>query len=128
MKTATTALQMLIRGCGVILIVLGVLFWTGSAETLVPVHMLLGLILVLALWALAGVAASSGVSVGLVVLGVVWGLVVLVLGMTQRSLLPGSSHVVIQVLHLLVGLGAIGIAESMGMRIKRQSAMQPQRI
>ena len=128
MKTATTALQMLIRGCGVILIVLGILFWTGSAIGLVPVHMLLGLVLVLALWGLAILAVMNGVGVGLVVVGVVWGLIVLILGLTQTGLLTGPAHWVIQVLHLLVGVVAIGIAESLGRQIKRRLTLQPQNV
>ncbi|HEX5416723.1 MAG TPA: hypothetical protein VFZ25_13720 [Chloroflexota bacterium] len=124
MKTATTALQMIVRFCGVVLIVLGVLFWIGTATGLVPVHMLLGLVLVLALWGLAILAGVSGGSAGFVALGIVWGLIVLALGMTQASILPGPSHVVIQILHLLVGLGALGIAESLGRGIKRRLALQ----
>ena len=73
--------------------------------------MLLGLVLVLALWVLAGVAARAGVPAGRVVLAVVLGLVVIALGMTQRQLLVGSAHWVIRVLHLLVGLWAMGLGE-----------------
>ncbi len=36
-----------------------------------------------------------------------------ILGLTQTQLLPGQSHWVIEVVHLLVGLGAIGLAEWM---------------
>ena len=49
MKTATTILQMLVRLAGLILIVLGVLFWTDHALTLVPVHTLVGFVLVFSL-------------------------------------------------------------------------------
>jgi hypothetical protein len=66
------------------------------------------------------------VSRGFVVLVIVWGVIVLVLGLTQTQLLPGDFHWVIQVLHLLVGLGAIGQAEGLATRIKnlRTSALQ----
>jgi hypothetical protein len=84
--------------------------------------MLLGLVLVLALWVLAGLAARAGVPLGLVALAVAWGLIVPALGLTQDQLLPGSAHWVIQVLHLLVGLGAIGQAEGLAARIR---ARQP---
>jgi hypothetical protein len=40
-----------------ILIVLGGLFWTDHALALVPVHILVGFVLVFSLWALAVVAA-----------------------------------------------------------------------
>jgi hypothetical protein len=118
MKTATTILQMLVRLAGLILIVLGVLFWTDHALTLGPVHMLVGFVLVFSLWALAVLAARAGVHPGLVALAIVWGFIVPVLGLTQERLLPGDAHWVIQVLHLLVGLGAIGQAEGLAARIK----------
>ncbi len=118
MKTAATVAQMLVRFTGVILIILGILFWTGSALTLVPVHMLLGIVLVLSLWTLAVLAARAGVPLGPVLLATVWGLIVPILGVTQTQLLPGSAHWVIQALHLLIGLGAMGQAERLAARIK----------
>lgn len=118
--------QMIIRVCGIILIILGVLFWTGNAPGLVPLHMLLGLILVIALWVLAGVAAANGVSVGLVALAAVWGLVVLALGLAQGGMLVGSAHWIVQVIHLLLGLGAIGLGEMLAGRVKRQSRVTRQ--
>ena len=118
MKIATTVLQTLVRLAGLTLIVLGVLFWTGHALTLIPVHMLVGFVLVLSLWALAILAARAGVHPAFVALAIVWGLIVPILGLTQQRLLPGDAHWVIQVLHLLVGLGAIGQAEGLAARIK----------
>jgi len=119
MRTAATVFQMLVRLCGLILIVLGILFWTGNTLELVPVHMLLGLILVISLWALAFLAARAGAPPAQVIAAVVWGLVVPVLGVTQDQLVPGDAHVLIRILHLLVGLIAIGMAEGLGQRIKR---------
>jgi len=109
----------LVRIAGPILIVLGLLFWTGNALTLIGLHMLLGLILVLALWTLALLAWRAGVNRGLVLVAIVWGLVVPILGITQNQLLPGSAHWVIRVVHLLVGLAAIGLAEALARRIKQ---------
>ena len=40
----------------------------------------------------------------------------LFLGLTQALLLNGSAHWIVQVLHLLVGLGAIGLAEMLTRR------------
>jgi len=125
MRTATTIIQMLVRGLGLIMIVLGLLFWTGNALNLIGLHMLLGMIVVLLLWALAIMAARSGISLGLVALGIAWGLIVVSLGMTQNQLLPGNSHWVIKVLHLLVGIGALGIAERLAGSIKRSGMPAP---
>src|SRR5262245_17613946 len=126
MKTAATIAQMLVRLTGLTQIVLGVLFWTGNALTLIPVHMLVGSVLVLLLWSLAGMAFWAGVNRGLVALAIIWGVVVVALGMTQNQLLPGPAHWVIQVLHLLVGLAAIGMAEGLAVRIKQAPTLVAQ--
>ena len=118
MKIAITIPQMLVRVIGSIMLVLGALFWTGNMLSLIPVHMLLGLILVLSLWAVAVLAARAGVHLGLVVLAIGWGLVVPALGFTQDAILPGPAHWLIQVLHLLVGLAAIALAEALARRGK----------
>ena len=127
MRTTTTVAQMLVRLFGLVQIVLGLLFWTGNQLSLVPVHMLIGLVIVLSLWTLAFIGARSGVQPGFVALAFVWGLVVPVLGVTQGRLLAGDAHWVIQALHLLVGLAAIGMAEGMGRQIRqsRSAAVSP---
>ena len=122
MKIATTIAQTLVRLCGLALVTLGLLFWTGNARDLIPLHMLLGLVLVLSLWVLAGLAARAGVPIGLVMLAVAWGLIVPALGLTQAQLLPGSAHWVIQVVHLLLGIGLLGLAENLAARAKARLA------
>jgi len=119
MRVTATVFQMLIRIAGVIQIILGLLFWSNNARTLIPIHMLIGTILVVSLIALAIVAAIAGVNIGFVAFAIVWALVTLLFGLTQAQILPGSAHWVIQVLHLLIGLGAIGQGENLGRRIKK---------
>jgi hypothetical protein len=114
MLLATRVAQLVIRGLGTVMLVLGLLFWTGNALTLIPVHMLLGLLLVLTLWVSAALAARAGVHLGLVLLAFVWGLIVPALGLTQDSLLIGPAHFLVQVLHLLVGVTAIALGELLG--------------
>jgi hypothetical protein len=121
MRTAATILQMGIRLDALVLLVLGVLFWTGNAFALVPLHMLLGIVLVLGLWVLA-ILAWRAAPPGLVIGAVVWGLIVVWLGLNQQTLVPGDLHWLIRVLHLLVGLAAIGLAEALGRRIRLASA------
>jgi hypothetical protein len=118
MKTAATIAQMVLRITGLANIVLGLFFWSGHAFNLVPVHMLLGILLVLSLWTLAGLAAAARVSAGIVVFAIIWGFVVPALGFTQDSLVTGDAHWVIRVLHLLVGLSAMGLGETLARRIK----------
>jgi hypothetical protein len=118
MKSAITAIQMFVRVAGVVQLLLGLAFWTGNALGLVELHMLNGILIVLALWTQAALAARAGVQPGMVAAAVIWGLIVVALGLGQRDLLPGSAHVVIEVLHLLVGLVALDLAETLATRAK----------
>jgi hypothetical protein len=122
MPTAITAIQTGIRVAGVAQLGLGLAFWTGNALGLVDLHQLIGFLLVLGLWTMAALAHRAGVPGGLVAVAGVWGLIVPVLGLTQQRLLPGSAHIVIEVLHLLVGLGALGLAENLATRAKARLA------
>jgi hypothetical protein len=79
---------------------------------------LFGFVLVLSLWVLAVLAALAGVSRGVVALAIFWGLVVPILGLTQARLLPGPAHWSIEVLHLLIGLAAIGMGGGLARRIR----------
>ena len=67
---------------------------------------------------LAVLAAVARVQPGLVIATLVWAVVVVALGLTQERLLPGPAHWVIQVIHLLVGMAAIGLSEALGRRIQ----------
>ena len=110
-------LRILLRLSIVTQLVLGILFWTGHAYPLLPLHMAVGLVFVLSLWALTGLAAKRGAPLPAVLTGVVLGLAVLGLGGMQTQLLPGDYHWVIRVLHLLLGMGTMGFAESLAKRI-----------
>ena len=70
-------------------------------------------------WVLAAVSTRAGVPVGLAAGAAVLGLIALALGMTQTSLLPGSAHWVIQLLHLLVGIATVASGEVIGGRLRR---------
>jgi hypothetical protein len=122
MKSALTVLQIGILLDAVVLVVLGILFWTGNALTLIPLHMLLGLLFVLGLWIMAVLGLKAGVPRGLVVVAIVWGLVVVWFGLNQDSLVPGDLHWLIRVLHLLVGVAAVGLAEALAGRARRATA------
>ena len=120
MHTTLKVAQMLVRITGVLLLILGLLFWSGDALGLIPVHMLLGLVFVLSLWLLAAVASQAGVPIGMAAGTALIGLITLILGLVQDSLVLGDAHWVIQVLHLLVGLVAIASAEMIGGRLRRR--------
>lgn len=121
MPVAKIAL-MLVRVTGLVLILLGIGLWMGHGLSLKPVHMWIGLLLVLSLWVLAFAGARANAGGGLVALAFLWGAVTAWLGMTQTAILPGAHHGLVRVLHLVVGLAAIGLAESLGRRIKNAKA------
>jgi hypothetical protein len=122
MRSTITAIQMGIRALGVVQLVLGIIFWTGNALGLVDLHQLIGILLVLGLWTQAAMAHRAGVPGGLVAGAAVWGLLVPIVGLTQRDLFPGSAHWVIQVVHLLLGLGLLALAENLATRAKARLA------
>ncbi|MBX5457353.1 MAG: hypothetical protein IRZ31_10675 [Thermogemmatispora sp.] len=112
-----------LRIAGLLALILGVLFWTGNAAQLVPLHMLLGFLVVLALWVVGiGQALVRGGSLAIAVLAVIVGLLLPIIGLMQNSWLLNSSHWVIQVVHLLVALLAIGTGEMGVARYRRASA------
>lgn len=109
--------RLLIRITGMLQILLGLIFWSGNAKGLVPVHVVSGIIFVISLWTLAYGAKKHGVSTGLVTFTAVWGLIIPAIGASQTSILHGSSHWVIQLIHLLVGLTGIALAEQLATRV-----------
>ena len=120
MQRVILVLRWLIRMCAIVQLTLGSLFWTGNAAPWIPLHMLTGLVLVLGLWTQAALAARAGLPVGMLGLALGWGAVVVALGVTQDGLLPGDAHWLIQVLHLLVGVSAVGLAEAIAARSLRR--------
>lgn len=96
-------------GAGVAALVLGLMLWSGRGYALVNLHMVLGVVMVVALWVLAGLALGRGTQRGLAVAALVWGLLTPLVGFWQIRLLPGEYHIVVQLVHLLLGVGAVAI-------------------
>jgi hypothetical protein len=107
---------MLMRIGAAIQLILGIGFWTGHWTTAIPAHMGIGMIYVVLLWIIAIVALVRKENVGLAVFAIVWGVVIAGLGMAQRTMLVGDLHWVIRVLHLVIALSAMPIAERLARR------------
>ena len=120
MKIATRLIQSAIRVLGLMLLVLGFMFWSGRSLEMVPVHMRLGEILVSLLWIMAAMGLRAGVKPGLVLGAMLYGVIVVAFGLRMGTFLPGRAHEAIRILHFLIGLGAIGLAESIGVRMRRR--------
>ena len=102
---------MFMRAAAAVQVVLGIGFWTGRWAGLVNVHTAIGSLFVISLWVIAGIASARRAPGGLVGLAFVWGMVVLALGMTQRSILVGDLHWIVRVVHLVVSLASMPMAE-----------------
>ena len=125
MKTTITVIAILVRLCFVALLILGLGFWSGHWFALIPLHISVGIALVLGLWLTSILAAVARVPVSIVIGGLVWGVLVLAFGMKQMTLAPGPSHWMIQVLHLLVGMAAIGLNERLARLTLAQLSITP---
>lgn len=114
-----------LRVGGTLAAILGLLFWSGNGVRLMPLHMLMGLLVVLSLWTVGiGQAFTSGRSWPLAGGALLLGLLVLVVGMAQTALLVGPFHWVIQVAHLLLGMLAVGVGQLAAARWRKSSALR----
>ena len=113
---------MIVRIGVLIELVLGILFWTGNADSLQIVHIVIGILVVLSLWTLGIAQGLAGGSFGLALATFLIGFLLVLVGLFQTRWLIGSNHWVIQIIHLLLGLSAIGLAEMIGGRYRRMTA------
>ena len=111
-----------VRLGGLIMIVLGLLFWTGNALGLVQEHMTLGLLVVLALWVLAATAMRKGVERWPGDWRVRAGSGGDRLRHDAESLMSGATRAVVEIIkvvHLLLGLALISFGEIITGRLRR---------
>ena len=105
---------------GLLALISGILFWTGTAVNLIALHMLLGFLTVGALWVIGlGQAFAQHGSWIIAAGALIVGAVMIALGMTQSSLLAGDFHWIIQVIHLALGLLTIGIGHMAAARYRK---------
>lgn len=122
MKVLTIA-QMTLRVAGLLALILGLCFWIGwiaPTQGIRGIHMLLGIIVVLSLWVM-GLAqgAIKGGSFGLAIGTFIVGLAVVIVGLWQDSWRASIDVTLLNTLHLLLGIIAIGFGEMLGGRSRR---------
>ncbi len=113
---------MVLRVAVLAALILGIIFWTGNAGGLQIVHIVLGFAVVLSLFVLGIAQGLQGGSFGLALATFVVGFLLALVGLFQTRWLTGSNHWVIQVIHLILGLLAIGLGEMIGGRYRRMTA------
>src|ERR687891_439979 len=105
---------------GLLALILGLLFWTGTALNLISMHMLLGMLAVAALWVTGIGQAFSKFGSWIIAAGaLIIGAIMVVIGMIQSSLMAGESHWAIQVIHLMLGVLTIGFGHMAAARYRK---------
>ena len=111
--------QMILRVTFIINLILGIAFWTGHENQAVKgIHMIIGIVFVAALFWFGAAQAMRGGSLGIMAGTFVIGLALAIVGFTQE----GIDTEWIKVVHLVLAVAAIGIAEMAGARLNRASA------
>jgi hypothetical protein len=122
MQRAVRFIQMFIRLSGVTLLILGLIIWSGTGDSLVAPHTALGMLFVVALWTLAALGGVAGIKPTTVIRAVIWGFVAVSFGMVQRRMMVGDLHWLIRALHLLIGLVTIGVGEMVAAATRQRLA------
>jgi hypothetical protein len=105
---------------GVLGLISGLFFWTGTALTLVSMHMLLGFLAVAALWVVAiGQVFSNAGSWIIAACALLVGALTIVIGLYQTSLMIGPLHWIIEVIHLALGILTIGLGHMAAARYRK---------
>jgi len=115
------AQQWIVRIAGLIAILIGMSFWAGPGIAPVSVHMAAGALVALALAWLAITAAINRVRVPVAAVALVWAIATVAVGTVQDWWVGAGSHVLIEVVHFVLGVGAIGLAEMLAAALNRKS-------
>lgn len=119
--------------------VLGLLFWIAQIPGLsmflrvllqikvTGIHEVLGIIGAFTFFLLALIVAWTRKLRTLGVLSIVYALLVVAFGLTQSRLLVGNLHWVTQIVHLLIGIGAMYLARGVERRYRRLTQSGPGR-
>jgi hypothetical protein len=100
-------------------LVWGLLIWSGRLAGTLNLHIILGEIVAAALAILAVYALLARVRIALASSALAWAAVTVYVGVMQRRWMPGGSHWMIETVHLLLGVGAIGMAEALAGAVTR---------
>ncbi len=117
MRSFVNILRWLVRLVFLASLVLGIALWTGRGYAYLRLHMWLGFIITFALLALVIIGLISRVKPVLPLITLLWAVALPTLGIAQLHLMSGPNHWIIQVIHLILGIGAVGLAEVLAKEI-----------
>jgi hypothetical protein len=120
-------LSWFVRIAGLGAFLLGMTIWRspgvlGNLEVALQIHMTLGGIVALALAILAVWALSARVRIPAAIAALFWAAATVYVGTVQAWWVAVGGHPVIEVIHVLLGIGAIGLAEMLAAAITRHRA------
>jgi len=95
------------------------LSWIANSTGFIFTHMVLGITFALLLLALSLIELLTGRMRLLGASGIVYTLILTVLGFTQTGLLVGPMHWLIQTAHVVIGFGALVLVQVMSIRDAR---------
>lgn len=125
---AVAIISMTVRIPFMITVLLGLLLWIAQIPFLYPflniltqinltgIHILLGLVGSIALLVLGTIAIFAKGARLFGVGSILYTLLMVAFGMTQSSILVGNLHWLVQLAHLLIGIGAMYLARETGKR------------
>lgn len=112
---------MILRLAVLINLVLGILFWINTIDPdantgIKLLHIVLGILAVISLFTIGIAYGLRGGSFGLALATFVVGFLLTFVGLFQQNWLtaPDQPHWIIQIIHLVLGLSAIGLGERIG--------------
>ena len=112
-------LRIAVRVLATLLLVVGILIWTGRVDPWRSLHQSLGGLLALALLGVGIAGTQATRRAGPLVMAILWAVLLMGYGIAHARLWPGDMHWVAQALHVLIGLATVGMAEGMAARAAR---------
>ena len=106
----------------------GWLYWIANSTSFIFTHMVLGIIFALLLLAVSLMQLLTGRMRLLGASGIVYTLILTVLGFTQTGLLVGPMHWLIQTAHVVIGFGGLVLVQVISVRdarLRRSAAIIP---
>lgn len=116
----TSLMRNIAKATGVLALYLGILSWKGIIQSPIPFHIISGSILGLLIMLMGVRASRAGLPIWTVALAMIWGISFSLISIYQMNIIPDNQSIT-QVLHLLGGLGAIGISERLAVEIEKRS-------
>lgn len=104
---------MMMRVVLILQLVVGVALWMGKLGAFIDIHRGFGMLYVFALWFIAVLAIARKHKSANAGFAIMWGLLIIVLGFAQHTIMPGDNHWIVRTIHLVIGIVAIPMAEDL---------------